>query len=105
MVGKSNPWHALVVAIGGTRLRQRTFLEAAPGDADSGRHVGDVPEESGAALGAEVAHLVVVQRLMMEGIDGGVSTLGDDGCLLEVGRYAEGAASAALAVGAAARPE
>jgi hypothetical protein len=99
---KRNPSLALAISHRVRRLGQGFVCEATSGDADFFGQRRQVPKQGGAAVGAEVALLIVVLSGVMEGVDLGLAGEFSDGGFVEIGRNAKRAAGAAFAVDAVA---
>jgi hypothetical protein len=97
-----NPSLAFAVAHRHARLRQSCIRKTPSGDADFFGKRRQVPKQGGAAVGAEVALLIVVLSGVMEGVDLGLAGEFSHGGFVEIGGNAERAAGAAFAVGAVA---
>lgn len=73
MRGKSYPRFTLAISDGVCRLWQALLREATACDANLLRKRADVPVERGPAEPAEMPLLIVILRLMVEGIDLGLA--------------------------------
>lgn len=89
---------AKVVAVAGVRFGQGAGSKAAASNADAVGQRRDKPEQGRAAAWAEVALLVVLAGLMVEGVHRRRPGLLHHGRAVKVGRNAKGTAGALLAV-------
>lgn len=102
LLREANPGQTLAISDGVRRCGQRIVSEAAACDTDRFGGARQEPKQRRAAVGAEVALLVLVLCFVVKGVNLGLTTLLDHGSFVEVGRDSEHASRSPLAVRAVA---